>query len=161
MAIRLLKDYFDNKALQKNLVAAYLVGWPIAQNIFETITVCSTPVQTECFCGWRTYRVGYLPEYIPKEAAVSYVTNPLTWRTDTLYAGRELNKGSVLRDFNEIVPATADARIHNGILWSGKPQFRGSVFFTTRNYHIADINLFYMNIRENVEQRIYSFLKKN
>jgi hypothetical protein len=160
IAIRLLKDYFDNKALQKNLVAAYIIGWPIAQNVFSDIPVCNTPLQTGCFCGWRTFRVGYIPEYVAKETP-SIVTNPLTWTTTDTYAPRELNKGSVLRDFNKIVPAVTDAQIEKSVLWSAKPRFRGSIFFTTPNYHIADINLFYMNIRENVEQRIYSFLKKN
>ena len=160
MGIRLLKEYFDGKALQKYLVAAYLVGWPLPQNIFPSITVCNTPAQTGCFCGWRTFKVGFVPDYVPKEATISHVTNPLTWTTDSLHASKSLNKGGVLRDFNQIIPAVTDAQIHNGVLWSNKPQFKGSIFFTTSNYHIADVNLFYMNIRDNVAQRIFAFLKK-
>jgi hypothetical protein len=36
----------------------------------------------------------------------------------------------------------------------------GSFFYWTRNYHIGDINLYYLNIRENVSQRIRMFWKK-
>jgi hypothetical protein len=35
----------------------------------------------------------------------------------------------------------------------------GKLFFTKKNFHIGDINLYYMNIRENVRTRIDSFNK--
>ena len=35
------------------------------------------------------------------------------------------------------------------------------VLYTSRNYHIGDINLFYINIRENVAERIQAFLIEN
>ena len=62
-----------------------------------------------------------------------------------------------MRDFNKKVPGVADAEVHDGVLWINKPRFRGSVFFRTRNYHVADINLFYLNLRENVAQRVAGF----
>ena len=52
------------------------------------------------------------------------------------------------------------AQVHNNILWSSKPKFFGSFLLTTQNYHIADINLFYINIRENLHQRIGLYWKK-
>ena len=36
----------------------------------------------------------------------------------------------------------------------------GNIFFTNPNYHIADYNLYYLSVRENVQQRINAFLKK-
>ncbi|MBD0295342.1 MAG: DUF3089 domain-containing protein [Flavisolibacter sp.] len=160
MAEWLLKEFFDAKPLQKQLIAAYIIGWPIPQNYFENIRVCNTPEQTGCFCGWRTFRAGYIPEYVKKEATTSYVTNPLTWKTDNNYAGRELNKGSILFNFNRIIKSATDAQIKDGILWVNRPQFPGSIFYRARNYHIGDVNLFYMNVRENVAQRIAAFLQR-
>lgn len=159
MGERLLKEFFDGKPLQQKLVAAYIVGWPISQNSFEKIPVCSDSLQTNCFCGWRTFKKNYIPFYIRNEPTVSFVTNPLSWTATNEYIGSEKNKGSVLRDFNKIISHTTDAQIHNGVLWVNKPKFPGAIFYRSKNYHIGDINLFYMNMRENVEQRIFSYLK--
>jgi hypothetical protein len=43
------------------------------------------------------------------------------------------------------------------VLWTDKPRFFGNIFFTSKNYHIADMNLFYLNIRENVKQRVDAY----
>jgi hypothetical protein len=161
MAERLLKEYVDGKSLQQQLVVAYIVGWPIPKHSFEQIPVCKDSLQTGCFCGWRTLRVGYVPRYILKDSVLSYVTNPLSWDTTANYVPATQNKGSVLKDFTKIVPATTDAQIHGRVLWVNKPKFPGSVLYTAKNYHIGDMNLFYMNIRENIEQRIYAYFKTN
>jgi hypothetical protein len=159
MIERLLKEFFDGKPLQQKLVVAYIVGWPTPQNSFEKIPLCNDSLQTNCFCGWRTFKKNYMPAYVKKETTSSYVTNPLSWTTTTEPIGSEKNKGSVLRDFNKIILHTTDAQIHNGILWVNKPKFPGAIFYQSRNYHIGDINLFYMNMRENIEQRIFSYFK--
>ena len=90
----------------------------------------------------------------------SYVTNPLTWTTDEVYAPASLNKGAVLRDFNTINKYVTDAQVHENYLWVKKPKFRGSVFYRSKNYHIGDINLFYLNIRSNIQTRIRLFWKR-
>lgn len=158
MAIRLLKEFFDGKPLQKKLVAAYIIGWPVARNSFEEIPVCTDSLKTGCFCSWRTFRQDYLPGYIEKEFPVAEVTNPLSWTTTEKYVGRAYNQGSVLRNFNRVIKNTTDAQVHGGVLWVNRPKFPGSIFFNTRNYHIGDINLFYINLRKNLEQRILSYL---
>jgi len=161
MAERLLGEFFDGKPLQQFLVAAYIIGWPIPQGTFDSLTVCKDPKQTGCFCGWRTFRKEYIPPYVEIEKNTSWVTNPVSWTISTDYVTKKENKGSVLRDFRKIIPHTTGGEIHHGVLWIEKPKFPGSAFFNTRNYHIADINLFYINIRENVEERIFAFLKKD
>ncbi len=161
MAIRLLKEFFDGKDLQQQLVAAYIIGWPVAQNSFQQINVCKDSTQVNCFCTWRTFRKDYMPIYVGKEDPVTYVTNPLSWTTTTDYVSISQNKGSVLRNFNKIIHSTSDAQIHGGVLWINKPKFPGSSLYTSKNYHIADINLFYMNLRINIETRINSFKKLN
>jgi hypothetical protein len=66
----------------------------------------------------------------------------------------------VLRNFNKIYQHTSDAQVSNGMLFIKKPKFPGGFFYFRKNYHIADYNLFYMNIRENVRQRISAFNKR-
>jgi hypothetical protein len=156
---RLLKEFFEDKPLQKQLVVAYMIGWPVPQNYFSSLQMCEDSLQTGCICSWRTVRTGFVPHYLKGIQDSSYVTNPLTWTTGNEYAPRELNKGSVLTDFNKIYAGTTDAQVSGGLLYVRKPKFPGSFFYFTRNYHIADINLYYINIRENVRQRINSFLQ--
>ncbi len=160
LGIRLLKEFFDGKPLQQQLVAAYIVGWPVNRNSFDSIPVCSSPGMTNCFTSWRTFRQGYVPGYINNESP-AYVTNPLSWTTDPGYVEARNNQGGVLRDFNKIIKQTAGAQIEGNVLWTKKPEFPGAFFFRTKNYHIGDINLYYMNIRRNVEERINSFANRS
>lgn len=157
---RLLKEFFEDKPLQKQLVAAYMIGWPVPQNYFSSLKMCEDSVQTGCICSWRTFRKGFVPFYLKGIQDSSFVTNPLTWTTGNEYAPRSLNKGSILFDFNKIYAGTSDAQVTGGLLYTKRPKFPGSFIYFTRNYHIADINLYYLNIRDNLRQRIAAYLLK-
>ena len=50
-AERLLKEFFDGKELQKQLVVAYLVGMPLKPGYFQSIKPCTTPTETGCACS--------------------------------------------------------------------------------------------------------------
>lgn len=154
---RLLKEFFENKPLQSTLVCAYIIGMPIPEGYFNNLPPCSSPDQTGCFVGWRTYKQGTKQ---PEEPFKSVVVNPLTWTTTTEKASFRLNKGGVLQKFNKKVNQVVNAQINGNILWSCKPRIFGKIFITQKNFHIGDINLFYMNIRENVSNRIDRFLSK-
>ena len=76
---------------------------PIPENYFESISVCKDSISTGCFVSWRTYKKNYIePKYIAKEAFKSAVTNPLTWTSDTNYASRKNNSGSIFKNFNAL-----------------------------------------------------------
>jgi hypothetical protein len=158
-AARLLKEFFEGKPLQKKLVCCYIIGLPVFTNYFKELQPCKDSAATGCFVSWRTFKENYIPEYVSAEKEKAIVTNPLTWKTDEAPAPATLNKGGILRDFNKIIPGLVHAQVHGNILWVNKPQFFGSVFLTMKNYHIADYNLFYMNIRQNVETRTRAFLQ--
>lgn len=156
---RLLKEFFEGKVLMNKLVCAYIIGMPIRENYFSVLQPCRDSIHTGCFVGWRSFKKGFEgPDYILNEKFNSIVTNPLIWTTDTMYAGKELNKGSILTKFNQL-GKPVDAQVHKNILWTSKPKFFGSVFLRSRNYHIGDINLFYVNIREDVRRRIGLYWK--
>jgi hypothetical protein len=159
-AKHLLKEFFDGKELQKKLVAAYLIGMPLEPDYFSSIKPCNTPNQTACACSWRTFKEGYKPAYVEQEPFVSIVTNPLTWDVNISSGDRSLNKGGVLLNFNKLEKEVSNAIVSNSVLWTDKPHFFGNVFLTSKNYHIADMNLFYVNIRENVKQRVEAYQKK-
>lgn len=156
---KLLKEYFENKNLNKQLVCAYIIGMPIPDHYFSDLPPCKDEKQTGCFVGWRTYKKGYTPEFVKEEKFKSIVVNPLTWKINEEQVSLKMNRGGVLKNFNKIVPKVVDAKINGNILWSCKPNVFGKIFFTAKNFHIGDINLFYMNIRENVDVRIKSYME--
>jgi len=157
-AIRLLADYFDDKPLQNRLVVAYLVGISVLKDQFKSIDVCQEANETGCFCSWRSYRSGHLPRKLPTSPKIA-VTNPLSWYTTGDYVERSQNKGGVLKKFyGALSKHIADAQVMEGLLWVNKPKFPGSFLLTVRNYHRADYNLFYANVRENVMRRAEIYL---
>ncbi len=153
---QLVKEFFDGKPLQSRLVAAYLAGMPVSRFYYQNLPPCSTPEQTGCFCTWRTWRKGFSSRYYRQDSAI-VSTNPLNWRIDTVYASKNLHRGAVLRSFDKIHFQTNDAQNAEGLLWVSKPRFPGSFLITRKNYHIADYNLFYMNVRENALLRVEHF----
>jgi hypothetical protein len=159
LAERLLKEYFEGKPLQKQLVVAYIVGWGVPKEYFSSLKICTDSSQTGCICSWRTFRKDYVPIWLRREKGNSYVTNPLNWTTGNQFVSRENNRGSILKNFNKVYTQTSDAQIKNGLLYTRKPKFPYSFFYLSKNYHIGDINLYYINLRENVAHRIAMFLK--
>jgi hypothetical protein len=159
-AQRLLLEFFDNALLYNKLVAAYIPGMYVNTEQFVNIRPCITPHQTGCMVGWRTYREGYVPEFVEKEKGSSLVTNPITWDSSRPTADRFDNKGAVLLKFNKLIPQSTAALIHNRVLWTPRPVFFGSSLYKTENYHVGDFNLFYVNVRENLQVRLSAFWKK-
>ncbi len=155
---RLLKEFFENKPLSKQLVAAYIVGWPVPGHYYSSLSVCADSLQTGCFCSWRTYRIGYRPPFMQREKDTALVTNPLSWTTGPEFVSRTQNKGALVR-YNKLYHKSTDAQIKDGLLYTRKPRFPWSFLYRSKNYHVGDINLYYMDIRHNVAQRIAAFLK--
>lgn len=160
LSIRLLKEFFEGKPLQSKLVVAYVVGWPLNTTTFNKIPACTEPNQTGCLCSWRTFKEGYLPVWVKKEIKRGdkmVVTNPLSWTVSSAVVPKSQNKGAILMDFNRVYPKAASARIDQGVVFTAKPKFPGSFLYHTRNYHIGDINLYYLSIRDNLKTRLSNF----
>jgi len=160
-AIRLLKEYFDNKPLAKKLVAAYVVGMAIDPATYVQLKACDEPKATGCICAWRTYQEGYNPPFVEKETFKSIVTNPISWDTVNTKMDRFSNDASVLYKFNRVTSNVAGAINHGGILWTEKPHFMGSFLFKTKNYHVADYNFYYLSIRKNAATRVSQYLSEH
>lgn len=149
-AIRLIKEFFDGKPLQQQLVCAYLIGYHIGEDEFTALPVCNSPTQTGCFVGWRSYKNGSSDMTIEKENSNSVCVNPLTWTTSTEEASKALHKGMIGRNFNELIEHVVSAQVapEEKILWVDFPAKLDVTKGLISNYHIMDYNLFYMNIRK-------------
>jgi hypothetical protein len=159
-AEHLIKKHVDGKALQKQLVVAYLIGMPVKKDAFSNIIPCESELETNCFCSWRTWQRGHGPKIKRDTFGDLLVTNPLTWKTSGS-AEKEMNTGTLLGNYYKLYqPGLTDAEVNGNILWVEKPKFPWSFLFCMRNYHVVDINFFWMNLRENAFKRSQVFLTK-
>lgn len=158
-AQRLLQEFFDGKPLSDQLVAAYLIGMPIAESAFDVLQPCQQSDATGCYVSWRSFLYGFTPKkkINPATATDIVVVNPLTWTNDTSFADPLLNAGGLNRKANAIYPFVSGTQIHDNYLWVTKPDIPGKLFLIMKNYHRADYNLYWMNMRINVAERIYAF----
>ncbi len=159
---RLIKEYIEtNSELYKKLVAAYLVGWA-NNDTYTLVSPCYSASQTGCMMTWQTVRWGAKRTHVfPGKhlfKPTKFCTNPLTWTTDTVYAGKEKNLGSTQFFVNKVRKQKFDAQVHDNLLWVHNPHKSGYLRYVI-HYHLADYNLFYMNIRENVALRVNTYLK--
>lgn len=159
-ATQLIKEYIDGKELQKQLIVAYLIGIATPQNTFKQIEACKNANQIGCFVAWTTFQQGYLPPWHPGKPTDLVSTNPLTWTLDENFASNKLNEGGVSYGF-KWVKHFADAQNHLGILWINTPYVFGRSFVHLKNWHQADMNLFYAPIRNNAKNRVSAYLKAN
>jgi hypothetical protein len=162
---RIIKELIENKPIHQKMITAYLIGMPVYKYYFSTLKPCTNASDIGCFTSWRTYLQGFEGEpYIMNEKPNSvYVTNPLNWQLDSVAVSNKNNNGAVLLKFNKVLKQVSGAQVYNNILWITKPKFKFSFLVKNKmtNYHIADINLFYVNIRDNMKDRIAAYYKKN
>ena len=155
---RLISELIDDTQLEFQMIAAYLIGMPVPKNSFKRIRPCEGPKDLTCFVSWRTFKTGHIPDDRPLGDSIA-VHNPLSWTMDESYISKEQNKGAVIRKFDRVFDKATDAQINNGLLWAAKPKFPMSFLFTRKDYHIADLNFYYMNVAENANDRVNQYLR--
>jgi len=125
-------------------------------------------------------------EWKKRAKLTTFSTNPISWKSDYVLADASLHSGAVSNEYvksnfkldslldKEVAEIEAErlssiyenevsARCgEDGYLYISKPvhrQFR-MMLLPGGNYHNYDYSLFYMNLRENVKERLEAFLKK-
>jgi len=169
-AVRLLKEFFDGKPLQKQLVCAYIPGWKVSPTDFKSIPLGTSPTQSNCVLTWRTYRKGTVNGLAGIGGSNSLCVNPISWLADTSTTTTDMQKGAVIGNFNRSIAhkITAGVSDVNHVLFVDGfsfPAMAGndalSKLAQTGNFHILDFNLFYMDVRENVKLRISDYFKNH
>ena len=161
-AKRLIAEFIDGKELQKKLIAAYLVGIKVFKDEFKNIKPMNSANETGGFVTWNTFKFNKYPRKDNYENWFKggVTTNPITW-DDSKETKKDLHKGLLYRDL-KIFSQNIDIKLIDGIVWSTVPNVPGKILLQTiRSYHFADINLFWVDIRENAKLRVDQWFKKN
>jgi Protein of unknown function (DUF3089) len=167
---RLIQDFIDNDPeLRKRFIAAYLIGGNASDKMFSHIPESDSASQVGCYIAWHTRKWGTdfnapklkAKEWPGYENCYNYCcVNPLTWKRDTAYAPASLNKGSLAKDFSGLDKGMADAKQSSQhVIWSHP--IKGKGYLKGENYHVMDMSLYWMNIRENVAVRVDAYFKEN
>lgn len=157
-AIRLIREHFDGKPLSQQLVAAYLPGWKVPADTFAHVPPCTSPDQTGCYTSWCSYEWGAAPKDSSWHVG-GYCVNPITWRTDPGLATMAAHQGVVMKDYDRLFEHAVDAEVKGSILWVKRPKVPGAWILIGKNFHIADFNLFWLDVRANVATRVAAFMQ--
>ena len=160
--ISLLKEFFDGKELQNQLVAAYLPGSHINDDEFNTIYPLKTPEGVKGYLSWNTFRKNRKPRKNKHPAFYAwkkrqFVTNPISW-DESKFGKIDDHKGLFFYD-SKIYNKSVFIEIKEGIVWSSVPKgIKGNIYLKLiKNYHFGDINIFWKDISENVINRVNNF----
>jgi hypothetical protein len=177
-AMRLLQERVAGTALLHRLVAAYVIGYDIPQEIERRgIPLCRTATQTGCLLDWNTVKAGASDEdrqnrrliwldgryqHLPSRELVC--VNPLNWELGG-EAPASLNLGALpgtaaaelLAPVPELTGARCDAGLLRVDIPLGKRRGFADLLTLFGSYHVYDYNLFYLNIRRNARERVEAF----
>jgi Protein of unknown function (DUF3089) len=180
-AMRLLQDRIIGTPLQRRLVAAYLIGWAIPEDVERAgLPVCRSALQSGCVIGWNTVTPMQTLDFM-RNRAVFWLdgryqlladkeilcVNPLTWTQDG-GAPATANLGSLPpsrpgEPMEPAIPHLTGAVCQDGVLHVFLTHgIRHYVGYRPRlgSFHRFDYNLFYMNVRRNAAERVAAFLAR-
>ena len=156
----LLKEFFDGTPLQKQLVAAYIPGVKIQDKEFEQLKKMETPLATGGYLSWNTYKRKNYPPTYEKWYKGATTTNPVSW--DNTPATTFDQHLGVLNADGEIYPNALKLQVVDGLIWSSVPKIPKRFFLSfIKNYHFADINLFWKDIEKNAVDRVNEWQQNN
>ena len=156
---RLLQEFFDGTPLSERLVAAYLPGMDMYAHEFDVLPLCHEPTQTGCLCTWMTYGNGYLPPWLLRKMTEPdfspvLITHPVTWNASELGSDYADHLGVVRPSFRLSKARAMKGQITpEGVLWVDAPKVLGGKVLQRDNWHSGDINLFWVNVHQNVVTR--------
>ena len=153
LSAMLLKEFFDDKQLQKKLVVAYLPGAKILENYFIKLKKSNKSEQIGCYVSWNTYKKGSYPKKYKEWFKGGITSNPITW-DDKIKTDFKDHKGLLNVD-GKVYPNSVKITVKDGLVWSNLPRIPKRLFLVfKKDYHRADINLFWKDIQTNAVKRL-------
>ena len=153
LSAMLLKEFFDGKPLQKKLIIAYLPGTKILDDYFKKIKKLQNRDEIGGYVSWNTYRKGSYPKKYEEWFKGGSTSNPITWDNE-VKTEYEQHKGLLYTD-DKVYPNSVKIILKDGLIWSYLPRIPKRLFLIIKkNYHAADINLFWKDIEINAVNRL-------
>lgn len=166
--IDLMQKRFNDPALQKQLVAAYLIGYSVTDDDLKKYPWLKPAAGRDDFGVIISYNTQApnttgSPVLLPGAICI----NPLNWKTDATPADKAMNLGAVFYDNQgkliKDVPGYCGATINPkiGALETIPPETLDIGSFPEGVYHKFDYPFFYRNLEKNVQTRCNAFLTHN
>jgi hypothetical protein len=178
-ALRLLQERIAGQPLQQRLVAAFVVGYFVPEDIERSgLLICRMATQTGCLVSWNTVNADasdgarehshliFLAGRYQRVGDRRLVcVNPLNWApAGTAPASANLGALPGVRTGAQLrapVPQLTGASCDGAVLRVSIPLTQRVGFADALtlfgSYHIFDYNLFYTNIRVNAKQRVIAY----
>ena len=152
-AERLLKEIIlKNDSMKNQLLVSYLPGMPIKQ-FHKDLPPCSSSNQLDCFLSWRSLAEGYFPADWEVSDSI-FCVNPISWKIDSLPSQKKNHLGILFQNHKIHYPNSIEAYTDKGVVWIKPIKIPFARFYKMKNYHIADYNLYWINIRNNLRYRL-------
>ncbi len=167
--LKMMKLEFKDESLQRKLVAAYLIGFPVTADDFEEyphLKPARGEYDTGVIISWNTEAPDAVKSVFTGRPG-TYCINPLNWKTDATPATAVENLGAVLFDYKtntaKEYPNFCSAVINpdTGALIA-IPQYPGQYdneYSGKGIYHGDDIYFFYRNLEVNAKARASAYFR--
>ncbi len=169
--LRLVAEHVAGTPLARRVVAVYAVGWPVAAADLAAMDLpaCAAPDATRCVLSWRSYaEPAEVTDFrtadpvATKRASALVCTNPLTGSETTAAVPASANRGALAPGKDDaggtLVPGAVGATCRGAYLSIGAPPAGFDRYVLPgNNYHVYDYNLFWANVRADVERRVAAF----
>jgi pimeloyl-ACP methyl ester carboxylesterase len=172
--MRLLREKVAGKPIEKRVVAAYVVGWPIdIQSDLPALRLpaCTDPADTHCILSWMTFSDPANPSLLldqwkrtrglnggERKPDDILCVNPISG-TQNGAAPPAANPGTLVPSSDlrsaKLVPGEVGAHCDKGLLMiDGSIPPLGPYVLPGNNYHVYDYALFWGAIRRDAERRL-------
>lgn len=173
MCLRLLKEFGDESFVKNSMVACYAIGWR-----FTPQEAAEYPYIQPAKCADDLGKVIIFNSEAPEvtssaivpEGVKTFAINPLTWNCGSQKAPKTLNAGACFTDYSgavvrEVLQFTGcyidSVRGTLKVTDVDKKEFvPGLPLFNEGVYHIYDYQFFYLNLQQNVNLRIKTFMEE-
>jgi len=164
--ITLMREHFESVKLQKQLVAAYLIGYSVTKEDFKQYPWMK-PATGESDTGGIVSYNSQAPgtKGPPVILPGAFCINPLNWKTDGTPAAASSNLGAVFfkpdGSVDKVVPHYSGAMIDTttGALTTVLPEELDTGGFPKGIYHIYDYSLWFNNLKKNIKLRSENYMK--
>ena len=155
-ATRLINEYIvPNSQIKKKLFLSYLLGMDIAEGEVE-LDFCDNPLDTNCFMSWRSFNESYFPTDWRYGKEVLSV-NPISFNTKENWSSKQDHLGILFPNQKIRLKQSINVRNNSGVLWVSLPKNIFTKRYIDDSYHRADFNLYWLNIRRNLIERLSQF----